>query len=328
MPEIAVNLFEPHAEAAALIRGKPAVARQVFDGLLPELRARAITVTGLQRLDAVERIRESIATVAEGKTWDDAKAEITAELSALEDGAERRAELLLRTHSFQAFSASQWRSAQADRDTTHLQYLATEDDRVRPSHLALNGLIFPKTDSFWLKHTPPWEWGCRCRVRALSEDDVLEAMVKDQARNPEDRLVMNGPRAERARQGQLDRGTQTLPSGTKTPGGTFNITSPADKRTEKAPFQWHPDDLRLSVEDLKKRYTPEEWRDFEAWAKQTDSGRPQTVMEWLEGQPAPETTIENEERHLARLGHEVGVAFQSDGSPLARVQGDSDRVAG
>src|SRR5260221_653790 len=127
--------------------------------------------------------RARIAALPRGTVWDDAKADIATELDPwLGDGAEQRAELLLRTHGFQAFQAANWRVAQEDDDTTHLQYLATEDDRVRATHLALNGVTLPKDDPFWQKHYPPWEWGCRCRVRPMNPDLVAEARAQDEKR--------------------------------------------------------------------------------------------------------------------------------------------------
>ena len=160
-PKLGAGFFTPHDEAAAIVAGKPVLTRQVFDKLVPELRARAMVVTGVEGANTVQRIKDEIADYTRGqtdggqaRTWDDAKAAIA---QTLEDeafspqAAERRATLLIRTHGFQAYQAANYRVAMEDDDTTHLQYLATEDSRVRDSHLALNGLIMPKGDPFWDK---------------------------------------------------------------------------------------------------------------------------------------------------------------------------------
>ena len=60
----------PHAEAAALIHDKPVVTQEVFAGLLPELRGRAFTISGVEGATVLQRNRDAIAGVATGGTWD------------------------------------------------------------------------------------------------------------------------------------------------------------------------------------------------------------------------------------------------------------------
>ena len=266
---------QPHEEAIAFIRGKPAVTRAVFDRLLPELRARAFTVTGIDEFDRLQRIRDVISDLPAGATWDETKAELMTQLDALGDGAERRAELLLRTHGFQAFQAANWNVAQADEDTTHLQYLATEDDRVRDTHLALNGVIVPKNDPFWNRHFPPWEWGCRCRVRPINPDLLAEARQQDAGMPPERHLVIEGPALQRLRDGQIIRDNRT-----------YDVTAPADRRDGDKAFQWSPGDLHLDAAKLETRYDPTVWSQWKDWARTTEVRPGTTVWEWL-GQAAP-----------------------------------------
>lgn len=269
MPEFSI-IPTPHEEAISLIRGKAVVTRTVFDGLLPELRGRAFTVTGIEDAATLQRIRDTIADLPQGSVWQEVKGNLVDELAPyLGDGAERRAELLLRTHAFQAFQASNWRVAQEDEDTTHLQYLATEDDNVRDSHLALNGLILPKDDPFWAKHFPPWEWGCRCRVRPMNPDFVAEAKAEDANRSPDDKLVMEGPALQRLRDGQLQRD-----------GRTYDVTPPSDTNRETG-FAWHPDDLRLPIDELRQRYDPEVFRVFETAMQAAPFDANRSVLDWL-----------------------------------------------
>jgi len=267
--------IKPHAEAVALIANKPAITRQVFDGLLPELRARAFTIAGVAAADVLQRVQDEIAGLAaggEGNTWDQAKQRIVDDLEPHlgGEGADRRATLLLRTHGFQAFQSANWRVAQEDTDTTHLQYLATEDDHVRSSHLALNGLILPKNDPFWNDHLPPWEWGCRCRVRPINPDLVEMERQADRNRDPDNRLVAEGPIAQRLRDGQLIRN-----------GQAYDVTSPRNKPGGDKAFQWHPDNLKLSAQQLAGRYDPEVWRVFELWARRTSIRPGLTVWGWI-----------------------------------------------
>lgn len=274
MPATA-SFGRPHEEAIAFLRGKPVVSRTVFNRLLPELRSRAFAVSGIEGFDQLQRIRDAITSLPGGATWEEAKAEVMTQLDALGEGAERRAELLLRTHGFQAFQAANWSAAQADEDTTHLQYLATEDDRVRDSHLALNGLILPKDDPFWQRHYPPWEWGCRCRVRPINPDLLEEARARDATAAPDDRWVMEGPALERLRQGQLVRN-----------GRAYDVSSPADRPGGEKAFQWSPGDLHLDVTRLAERYEPDIWAQFRDWAGGAEVRPGLSVWEWLQRRPA------------------------------------------
>lgn len=270
------GFYAPHAEAAGLIASKPVVSRRVFDGLLPELQARAFTVTGIEDAHALQRIKDSIASLPMGANWEEVKADVVGQLDLWfdEDTAHRRAVLLLRTHGFQAFQAAQWNLSQQDEDTTHLQYLATEDSRVRASHLALNGVTLPKNDPFWRTHFPPWEWGCRCRVRLMNPDLVDLEREADVDRAPEDRNVIDGPALDQLRHGTLMR-----------QGQRFDVTPPSERAADdqRNVFQWDPGSLRLSVDELRDNYDPEVWSAFEAWAGREEIEPGVSVWQWLEG---------------------------------------------
>lgn len=257
----------PHEEAIALIAGKRPVAHDVFMGMLPELRGRAFAVAGIEGADILQRLRDALADLPRGENWADVRATLADELTPfLGDGAERRAELLLRVHGFQAFNAANWRVIQQDQDTTHIQYLATEDDRVRDSHLALNGIILPKNDSFWDEHTPPWEWGCRCRIRAINPDLLAEFQQADETRAPDDQLVLEGPAAQHLRDGQLIRD-----------GQAFDVSPDEDPNG----FHWHPDNLAIPLDQLRARLDPEVWHQFEDHARMSEIEPGLTLWDWL-----------------------------------------------
>ena len=277
----------PHDDAIALLKGKPAFARDAFDKLLPELKARAITVSGIESLKTIERVRDEIATLPAGEDWDTAKGRIVDLLAEdLGDGAERRAELLLRTHGFQAYQAATWETGMADPDTTHWQYLATEDDHVRDSHLALNGITLPKDDPFWEDHFPPWDWGCRCRVRPMNPDLVDVERAADEARPPEGRNVVDGAVARRLRDGQV---TRAIPADITDPTGPQKLAQSYDVTPGqgKGAFRAAPGSLRLPLHDILQRYTGQEQDDFLSFARKTQIAPHATVMDWLEGKALP-----------------------------------------
>lgn len=295
----------PNKEAVALIHGLRPVASSVFYGLLPELRARAFTVSGVEGANVLQRVRDAIAALPQGigpdgkdYTWDTQAKEIAAELEPFlgEEGAARRAEILLRTSGFQAFSSTIWNISQADDDTTHLQYIHGDQAKdPTPSHIALDGIVLPKDDPFWETHTGPWgHLGCVCYVRPMNEDLVAEEQSKDdQQANPEARNVLDGETLNQLHNGTLMRA-----------GRRHDVSPPEGERA----FKWHPDDLRIPLNSLKPRYDPPVWDAFHLWSMKTMVGEGTTVWQWLEGKdptptPAQRQRIARATKHI--LDHKL-----------------------
>ncbi|MFA5121897.1 DUF935 family protein [Zavarzinia sp.] len=55
-----------------------------------------------------------------------------------------------------------------------LRYHGVGDDRERPAHRALNGMVKAANDPLWDTYYPPWEWLCRCW--ATSERDQPDVL--------------------------------------------------------------------------------------------------------------------------------------------------------
>lgn len=276
----------PHKEAAKFIQDKPAVTRAVFNELLPELQARAFTVTGIESANVLQDIRDRIADLPLGGNWDEIKAELAEKISPFltsDEGdpeakakgkakAERRAELLIRLHGFQAYSASAYRVMDRQRDVFPFwMYRSMGDGKVRDSHAALNGKILPSTSPFWQKHYPPWEWACRCQAVPMMEADVDEIRDAEKDRPVEERRVMEGAALESVEQ----RGT--LVSG---PNKIHDLRTPSEKG-KPGGFEWSPGDLTLTPDQLRSRYSPEIWTKFEAWAKAAKLSKNRTVWDWM-----------------------------------------------
>ena len=252
--------------------------------MLPELRARAFTVSGIEGANVMQRVQDAIAGLPQGigpdgeaYTWETQKQLIVDELEPFlgEEGAATRAQTLLRTSGFQAFTSATWQTAQADEDTTHLQYMHGDQAKdPTPSHEALDGVVLPKDDPFWKTHTGPWgHLGCVCYVRPMNEDLVQEERAKDAAKiakgaPPENANVMEGAVATQLRNGTLMR-----------EGRRYDVSPPEGEGA----FKWHPDDLRIPLGELKQRYDAPVWTAFELWARKTQVEPGLSVWKWLEG---------------------------------------------
>ena len=249
---------QPNKEAAALIAGKPVVSGKVFRSMLPEIKARVFTITGIAGANVLQTVRDAVAAIPQGdQTWDEAKQDIVDQLDPyLGDGADARAETILRVNGFETFSAGIWRVAQANDDTTHLQYLHGECKVPTESHIALNGVILPKNDPFWDDHYGPWgHIGCVCYARPMDPDQVDDAKAEDEKLDdPSDANVIEGPALKQLNDGTLVRG-----------GRRYDVSAPDDPDA----FHWHPDDLKISMKDLRAKYDPEVFDAFEQKARDT-----------------------------------------------------------
>ena len=278
----------PHQEASDFIKDKPVVSREVFDRMVPEVRARTFLVSGMVPLDIAQKLRDRIADLPAGADWDAIKKDVAGALSpflgaggeeeAGGDGgaALRRAELLLRTHGYQAYAASQYEVMQRQADVfPYWRYQTAQDDRVRDSHAALEGVVLPANDPFWQTHFPPWDFNCRCTVVPLSDADMAEIQDEDQKKPVDQRSILSPQQRSRMNtDGTLLRG----------PNQVVDVRSPRQKRDGDG-YAWQPGDLRLPLSTIKERYSPDVWSAFESFAKSTplDGGR--TVHSWLQGTP-------------------------------------------
>jgi len=306
----------PHEEAARFIAHKPVAVREVFDRMLPEIRMRAFTITGVESAAVLQAVRNRIAELPRGGDWDEIKRDVADGISPWiadpsdKEGADRamrqcmrRAEVLLRHHGFQAYQATQYEVLQeVVADFPYWKYQTVGDERVRDSHAALDGLVLPANHPFWTRHYPPWDWGCRCQVVAVSHWDyerIQRGEAQGRTLSPaQERLLME--------RGELDDGA----------GHFVNVQAPVERETteegKRKAYQWHPGELRLPVEDIRARYDERTWGAFEHWAKRTEV-EDVSLWDWLHGEPILRASVLGRAHPLSR------VAVVDAGKPLTRT---------
>lgn len=280
----------PHTAAARFIAGKPALLRREFDQLVPELRARAFTVAGLESTDAIARVRSHIAALPLGADWEEAKAGILDEIADTYGGAaaERRAELLLRLHGFQSYAAANHRALESMRHIfPYRRYVTAGDGRVRASHRALGGLVLPADSPFWQTHTPPWQWGCRCDTVGVTEEDYADIQAQDAKIDDPAKRSIPTPEAiaKLENEGIVSRGLND----------THNVKTPS--QGGRGTFEWDPGTLDIPLEELRRKYSeepggPEAFAKFEAFARSLQpEGLGTTLWDWLENPPRRATAV-------------------------------------
>lgn len=162
-----------------------------FDWWEVEARAhaQAFTVAHAARLDVLETIRKETRQIfTEGMTEREFVKALEPRLRAkgwwgkqilvdgqggakqVQLGSAHRLKTIYRTNKRTAYNAGIWKQQKERADSRpYWMYVAVMDSKTRPRHAALNGKVFHHDDPIWGSIYPPNGFGCRCRVRDLSE---------------------------------------------------------------------------------------------------------------------------------------------------------------
>jgi SPP1 gp7 family putative phage head morphogenesis protein len=182
------------AEAIAYLEAKGLAITFDWHELLNDVHGREFTVAKAMRLDILQDIKDSLEQSLEkgetfttwqktlvptlqGKGWwgrQEILDPVTGELRTATLGSPYRLRTIYEANLQSAYSAGRWQSQWENRQARpFLQYVAVLDSRTRPAHRALHGTIAPIDSPFWRYFYPPNGWRCRCRVRALTQDQAV-----------------------------------------------------------------------------------------------------------------------------------------------------------
>lgn len=176
-----VEFSDRHIEARKAVQERVLTKSGTMRAMLPEIRARAFAVSGIEDMRVLAEIRAAVEGVASGdKPWREARTEIAAELHGKLAGGKisKRAELVVGQNARMAWAATRYQQEQEDKEVfPYLMYQSLGDQNVRDEHRELDGKVLHKDDPFWQSHYPPWDWGCRCTVIELTEEEAREKGV-------------------------------------------------------------------------------------------------------------------------------------------------------
>jgi len=161
----------PFYEAIKAAQQRKVVLPETYYGELQGLaRQQAFSISGLASLDQLTIVRNSLAAkLQSGQTFRQWQKDIT-ESGVLDLPRHRRLDNIFRTNIQSNYNRGRWERFVAVKDTQpYLMYDAINDSRVRPSHLAMDGIIRPVGDNFWNTHAPLNGYRCRCRLISLNE---------------------------------------------------------------------------------------------------------------------------------------------------------------
>jgi SPP1 gp7 family putative phage head morphogenesis protein len=126
------------------------------------------SIAGKASLDQLQAVLDSLEeAMNKGKTFRDWQKDVRVQDLGL---PKHRLDNIFRTNIQAAYNRGHWEKfVEHQKTRPYLMYDAINDSRVRPSHLAMDGIIRPVGDPFWAAHYPPNGYRCRCRCISLSE---------------------------------------------------------------------------------------------------------------------------------------------------------------
>ena len=158
-----------------------------------EAHARAFVVAKAVKLDVLSTVREAVeSALASGQTRREFIRELEPKLRTLgwwgrktmetptgqrevQLGSPRRLQTIYETNMRTAYAVGRFRQQHENAAARpYWQYDAMNDGRTRPSHRAMDRMVFRHDDPIWNTHYPPNGFNCRCRVRALTARQVAE----------------------------------------------------------------------------------------------------------------------------------------------------------
>lgn len=179
MPEISA-VSRPFKEAVDYFRNKVNLPTKTYRDIQRGTHTKAFVVAGATKEDLLADFRAAIdKAISRGTSLQDFKKDFDNIVKqhgwSYKGSRGWRSKTIYATNIQTAYAAGRYKQM-TDPDVLkrrpYWQYLVGDSKKHRKEHLKLNGLILPANDPFWKTHYPPNGWGCKCRVRSLSENDL------------------------------------------------------------------------------------------------------------------------------------------------------------
>jgi SPP1 gp7 family putative phage head morphogenesis protein len=191
MPTLEIGFNVPFNEAIAQAASRGVVLPSIYYGQLQGVaRQKAFSIAGITALDQLEAVKKSYEkAVLEGRSFN----QWQKEQAVIDLGLPKyRLDNIYRTNLQTSYMAGKWEQFNNPKSKLrYLMYDAINDSRVRPAHLALDGIIREKSDPFWATHSPPCGYRCRCSLIALTDSQAQKRSVNGKGLNQQP-ILENG----------------------------------------------------------------------------------------------------------------------------------------
>jgi len=168
----------PNVDELRSLALRQGMTPDAYYALDAEHRARAFTIGGIENLEAIDAVQASLVRAERDGTefaaWLDEVDEVFEShgIGALKT---HRAELVFQNAVRQSQMAGRYAEERSDEGierAPYWMYDAVGDRRTRPSHLAMDGRVFRKSDPIWDVWFPPNDHHCRCGVIEVGDAEL------------------------------------------------------------------------------------------------------------------------------------------------------------
>lgn len=187
---------------AAELDKKGIMISNTYKDMVSDQHARSFTIAGMINAAMLQDVKNEISlAIKNGTSIDDFKDKYMDALlkngwTGITKDEERlarpyRIEMILRQNMDNAYNAGRYKQLMEVKDQFPFwEYETKRDNRVRPAHKLLDGIIKPYNDDFWDIYYPPNGFLCRCNVNPLKYDPkytksdvVYDRVTKQYTRN-------------------------------------------------------------------------------------------------------------------------------------------------
>ena len=182
----------PMAEAQAFWADKVQLGAGEFAKLSAEAKVKAFAVSGIAKGDELTTVFEAIRrAIDQGTTLVDFKKECGAIFERRGWTGKRtwRVDNIFRTNIQTAYNVGKYKRLKDSGAFPYWQYSAINDRRTRPTHLAMDGRVWPADHPTWDTWFPPNGYRCRCSVIGLTARQAERMGVKIEEDDPTNGLI-------------------------------------------------------------------------------------------------------------------------------------------
>ncbi len=183
----------PMAEAQRFWRDKTKLGPGEFAKLAAEAKVRAFAVSGIAKGDELNTVFTALQrAIDSGDSFEKFKKECASIFERRGWSGKRawRVDNIFRTNIQTAYNVGHYTQQMAGRDVhPYWMYSAVNDQRTRPTHLAMSGRVWPADHPVWKTWYPPNGYRCRCSVIGLTKGGAERMGVKIEEKDPTNRLI-------------------------------------------------------------------------------------------------------------------------------------------
>lgn len=168
----------PFQEASDFLREKVNLQTQTWRDIQRDMHSRAFVVAGAMKISLLEDMHQAVQKgIDDGTTLQEFRKDFDGIVKkngwSFNQDPGWRAAVIYNTNLRTAFAAGSEAQMQRTRARRPFaRYIAGLSAEPRAEHLAWQGTILPLDDPWWQTHTPPNDWGCKCKKVSVSPREL------------------------------------------------------------------------------------------------------------------------------------------------------------